>query len=1461
MSRFTAAVRFASILPGVILVAAFCFLSSPALYAVQPAAPQLLPYTVSVVAGGGTYGVTANKYTVGNYCGTNTSSPPAGTPPAPLTSWPTALSTVGDGCLAAQVAITSPNAAAVDSESNVFIVDYTNKLIRRVDAHTGIITTVGGATTTATITPPATNPGSGSACPYGGGTSTDAWGDGCLATSVLMDNPEAIALDAAGNIWFTDYALDAVRKINKSTGILNTVVNTSFTAGYTADNVAYTHTGILAANGKIYRAYGLTFDKRGNLYIADNYNNVVDVVNLGSTSTTIAGYTVGAGEIFTIAGSGCPYATSPGCTTSAYYGKIPAAGSSIISTSAMLDAPYQVAVDNAGNIYIADEYNYDIRVINGTTGMLTSFANNTFTRMTDLSRGTALTATLGNAYGVATDSLGNVYIATYLATSPNWANYIARVDINTGIIYPIAGQYATAVPTAGTAQTGATYCTGKTDAIGDGCPGTKTTFWKPYFPVVDAAGNVYVTDQGDNLIRKISVGTQFPATVAGTGASVTQSIDVHFGAGDTPLGTSPNYTGSFTVPNTFPGFTLGTPSCTTNTDTTTDCVLPVTFQPPAGSAGLLTAPLTATSTAGLVSYFSLTGTGFAPVLAVDPGTQHTLASSLTGVNSLALDNGNDVYATVPNTNPVVMISPGGAVSTLSSGTATANAVTVDAAGNIYVALSNGALMELPDGVAANATQVASGFTNPSGVAVDVFGNLYVSDSAANTVTEILAGTGAQVVLANQTSVPSLSVPTGLAVDTYGNVFVANTSGNNVIEIPFNGSAPVTLGSGLSAPAGVALDAAGSLYIADKGNKRIVYIPNESGTLNSSDQIAILTGLGAPTGVAIWSDGTLYVSDSANSAIYQITRSSASINLGSALTAIGIQSAQTNTASADIISMGNQPAVFTTPFTTESGTNQADFVLTPTSIPVSSYFPKAGYGVSLTASFTPGALGVRSATFAFDSTAPAAQPTLSLSGNGIQPHDTTTTTVSTTVPAGQTNWIYGQNVVVNITVSVNTGLPAPTGNVTVYIDSSTPVNATLTMGTNLSTASMSISSLSAGGHAIYAYYGGDTESSASTSSTLNFTMAQAPLTVTVNNQNKQFDAPLPVLTGNLSGTVNGDQIGVSYSTTATQSSPVVAGGYPITALVTGAAVANYSVTNNPGTLTILKDSTVTALGVSATSVNSTTQVILTATVSNQTSYSVVSVPTGSVTFFNTVGTTTTQIGTPQTVNSSGVATLTTTFAVVGASTNNSVTAVYQGDGNFLTSTSAPTVVVSGVPTIVLVSGAGTNSQLTVQPGQSGLMSFTLTPMYGYNGTITFACTGAAPSVTCSFSPSSVVSNGTATPVLVTVTFNTTAPVTQLSRNQPPSGIIGSGKIPFSLAALPGLALLFGFSRLRRRFLRGYRSLLLFALCLIGLGFSGCGGGKITPGTPAGTENITITAAGTGGSFAGVTQQFTVSLIVQ
>jgi hypothetical protein len=745
----------------------------------------------------------------------------------------------------------------------------------------------------------------------------------------------------------------------------------------------------------------------------------------------------------------------------------------------------------------------------------------------------------------------------------------------------------------------------------------------------------------------------------------------------------------------------------------------------------------------------------------------------------------------------------------------------------------------------------------------------VADSAANSVSEILAGTGAQIFLANQTTVPTLSGPTGVAVDSYGNVFVANTVNNNIIELPFGGGAALTLGSGLSSPVGLAVDPAGSLYIADSRNNRIAFIPNENGVLTTADQMAIITGLGSPTGVAIAGSGTVYVADSFNNTIYTFVRSSAIINFPNAeKTENGSTPAESsNPVAADIISMGTEPATFGASFWTPGGSAPGDFVLSPSTLPTITEFPGAGYGVSLTAIFTPTATGNRSATYTYDSTIPVIQPTLTLNGTGANPTNATTTTIVATAPSG--GWVYGDTVTVNVTVTVNPGqpppTPVPTGNVSVYVDSNAPINATLTPGTTNSTASVQIPGLSAGGHSIYVTFGGDSESVTSTSSTSTLTFAQAPLTVTVNNASVNFDAPVPnpVTTGKLSGVQNGEQIGISYSTSAIAGSPV--GQYLITAQVTGSALTNYTVTvanGGPngvagGTLTIVPDNTLVTLGTSASSVNSTTQVTLTATVANQTAYAVVSIPTGSVSFFNTVGTTKTLIGTGQIDSTTGVAAYVTTFAAVGATTNNVVTATYNGDTNFLTSTSAPVTVVSGVPTFALT--PPTTTSVSVAPGQSGLMSFTLTPAYGYNGTISFSCTGAPAKVSCAFSPSTISPNGASTPSLVALTINTTAAETSISSNKPPAGFFGSRGVPF-LAAIPGLALLWGFSRRRRKFLRGYRSLLLLALCLLGIGFTGCGGNFAT-GTPAGTTTITVVATGTAGSFTSVMQQFNVTLAVQ
>jgi sugar lactone lactonase YvrE len=1394
--------------------------------AAAQAAPQLLPYTVSAAAGGGTYGTTygsgAKPFSVGQACATGSTL--------------TATNKVGDGCLATQVLLSTPRAAAADSEGNLYIVDSNNQSIRRVDAHTGIITTVAGSVAgTATVT------SVGGTCPSGSLLATDTVGGGCPATSIILAAPQGIAVDTQGNVWFTDYTQGTVREVSKSTGILYTIVNTTGSSGYKADNVNYTATGITAANGKLYRPYGLTFDKKGNLYIADNYNNVVDVVNLGSAATTIAGYTVPAGEIFTIAGAGCPYTTTPGCTSSSYYGKSNGTG---VSTSATLHAPYQVAVDNTGNIYIADEANDSIRVIN-TSGAISTFAGVLGSYSATLPSHVASTTAVENTYGVANDSYGNVYFTSSYSTT---TNYFARVDIASNMMYVVAG------------QSGTTYCSAKTDSVGDGCPGLQATLSKPYQLSVDAAGNVYVTDQGNNLIRKVSVGTQFPATAVGT--PVTQSIDIHFGVGDTPAATS-----AYALPSGFTDFALGTASCTPNSDNTDDCVLPVTFTPSA--AGIRTAPLTVTSAGGKASNFSLTGTGLASVLAVDPGTESTLANTnLTAVNSIALDAAGNVYASVPGSSSIVAVTSAGAESTRGSSLSGANAVAVDAAGNIYAALPSGSVIEIP-GNGGSQFAIGSGFTNPSGIAVDSFGNVYVADSAANSVSEILAGTGAQIFLANQTTVPTLSGPTGVTVDSYGNVFVANTVNNNIIELPFGGGAALTLGSGLSSPVGLAVDPAGSLYIADSRNNRIAFIPNENGVLTTADQMAIITGLGSPTGVAIAGSGTVYVADSFNNAIYTFVRSSAIINFPNAeKTENGSTPAESsNPVAADIISMGTEPATFGASFWTPGGSAPGDFVLSPSTLPTITEFPGAGYGVSLTAIFTPTATGNRSATYTYDSTIPVIQPTLTLNGTGANPTNATTTTIAATAPSG--GWVYGDTVTVNVTVTVSPGqpppTPVPTGNVSVYVDSNAPINATLTPGTTNSIASVQLPGLSAGGHSIYVTFGGDSESVTSTSSTLTLTFAQAPLTVTVNNASVNFDAPVPnpVTTGKLSGVQNGEQIGISYSTSAIAGSPV--GQYLITAQVTGSALTNYTVTvanGGPngvagGTLTIVPDNTLVTLGTSASSVNSTTQVTLTATVANQTAYAMVSIPTGSVSFFNTVGTTKTLIGTGQIDSTTGVAAYVTTFAAVGATTNNVVTATYNGDTNFLTSTSAPVTVVSGVPTFALT--PPTTTSVSVAPGQSGLMSFTLTPAYGYNGTISFSCTGAPAKVSCAFSPSTISPNGSSTPSLVALTINTTAAETPISSNKPPAGFFGSRGVPF-LAAIPGLALLWGFSRRRRKLLRGYRSLLLLALCLLGIGFTGCGG-NFAAGTPTGTTTITVVATGTAGSFTSVTQQFNVTLVVQ
>ena len=535
----------------------------------------------------------------------------------------------------------------------------------------------------------------------------------------------------------------------------------------------------------------------------------------------------------------------------------------------------------------------------GTTGTAPTTANN---YPTDGS--TPTVSPLSVAMGVRKlqlDAQNNLY----LADSAN--NVVWFVDHVTGQMRLLAGHYITGGAAAGQPALGC----GNSSTIGDGCPGPYGQFFSNSDLAVspDRIGNLYVTDaEGTTApnarIRKLLSGTVFPATA--TGSTVTQSLLVHFGPGDTPAASN-----AFTFSSS--DYTLvGTPTCTPNTpgtssggftvgDTTDDCVLKVAFAPT--HSGPDVAALTATSTLGGVAKFTLYGSGTAATLAYDPGNIAQFSASVTAAQGLALDGAGNAYVADTINNQILYVTASGTSS-------------------VFVPAS-------------------AGLKSPSAVALGVDGSLYVADtgnnlirkvSPAGTVTTYGGGgaTGCAApydafndnCLATQAT---FSAPAGLATDTLGNLYVSDT-GNNVIRVigsngyvtAFAGGATTVCtpntdaaGDGCSAtgtkffaPTGLAIDPVGNyLYVADTGDSRVrkiylstTYTSTGTGTLAtsvkaspilinpvtlvagtggagstvSSSGLATGSALSAPTGVAVDASGTVYIADTGNSAIRMVT---------------------------------------------------------------------------------------------------------------------------------------------------------------------------------------------------------------------------------------------------------------------------------------------------------------------------------------------------------------------------------------------------------------------------------------------------------------------------------------------------------------------------------------------------------------------------------------------------------------
>lgn len=355
-------------------------------------------------------------------------------------------------------------------------------------------------------------------------TSADI-GDGGPAASAELNDPEGLAVDGAGNLYIADKYSQCIRKVDEATQVITTAAGTcNYYVGYNGD-------GGPATGAHLATPTGVTVDGAGNLYIADSSNYVIRKVEAST------------GIITTVAGNG----------TRGYMGDGQAA------TSAELDSPVDVAVDAKGNLFINDFINDPndpnnsvIRKVN-TSGVITTYAGGGTPSSGIGDGGLATSAQLNNVYGVAVDGMGNLYIAD--------VNHmvIRKVDRVSRIITTVAGN-------------------GTYGYSGDNGPATSAQLKYPTGVAVDGAGNLYIADYNNSVIRKVDVST--PSTLTFPTTTAIGSIDTADGAQTVTVANIGNANLTF-FDFTPSNAALGTSTCSTSTPLAPrdSCTLGVEFSP------------------------------------------------------------------------------------------------------------------------------------------------------------------------------------------------------------------------------------------------------------------------------------------------------------------------------------------------------------------------------------------------------------------------------------------------------------------------------------------------------------------------------------------------------------------------------------------------------------------------------------------------------------------------------------------------------------------------------------------------------------------------------------------------------------------------------------------------------------------------------------------------------------------
>jgi hypothetical protein len=609
---------------------------------------------------------------------------------------------------------------------------------------------------------------------------------------------------------------------------------------------------------------GVAVDGAGNVYVADSTNHAIRKIDSAGVVTTLAGT---AGSNGNQNGTGA---------------------------EARFNEPFAVAVDSAGNVFVADTSNNAIRKIT-PAGVVTTLAGGNGAGTTD---GTGTAAKFHEPRGIAIDSAGTLYVADY-------ENHMVRKVTSEGVVTTLAG---------GPDISG--YVDGQ---------GTTARFTSLQGIAVDSSGNVYVTEGFNRDVRKISSTGLVTTLASGTGKfgeprGIAVDASGNLYVGDYASHVIRKVTSSGTV--TVHAGTAPTPG---TTDGTTATAL---FYGPSGvaidSSNNLYVADTLNNTVRKISS-SGTVTTFAGLA----GRTSSVDGSATAARfedpyAIAVDGSGNLYVADATDNSIRKITSAGAVSTLAglggsfgstddTGTAARFkgplGIAADSAGNVYVADTGNATVRkiTAAGVVStlagsagqtgslDASGAAARFMSPYGITVDSSGTVYVVEStaavrkitAAGVVTTLAGTSGANGYTDATGAAARFSVPFDIAADGSGNLYVSDHGNHVVRKITSAGVVTTLAGSGspgkvdatgaaasFTFPSGLAADSAGSVYLADTDNQVIRKITADgvvttiggTGSLGSADGVGTAASFYNPKDVAVDASGNLYVVDRGNHTI-------------------------------------------------------------------------------------------------------------------------------------------------------------------------------------------------------------------------------------------------------------------------------------------------------------------------------------------------------------------------------------------------------------------------------------------------------------------------------------------------------------------------------------------------------------------------------------------------------------------